>query len=186
MFSSNGRINGVQYFVGYFHYYATLLIILSEADGFARGKYLDFDMKFTKFQISLILESKDVIKPSLFSELMWSIPFATLYLCAWVYQFQSNVLLSNLRRNAEGNVVTEKHVMPNGGFFKYVSSPHMFFEIILYLSLYGILYANTSWKYVLIWVFANQIINAHLTHEWYLKAFRNYPKSRKALIPKIF
>lgn len=119
-------------------------------------------------------------------ELMYALPFATLFLCAWINQFHSNILLSNLRKNSTGQVITQKHIMPTGGYFEYVSSPHMFFEILIYISLFGILHQNTSWKYVVIWVVSNQIINARLTHQWYLKTFKNYPQSRKALIPKIF
>lgn len=84
-----------------------------------------------------------------------------------------------------GAVVTEKHLMPGGGFFDFVSSPHMFWEIVMYTALTVILLPNISWIWVYLWVVSNQIENAWLTHKWYLETFKNYPKDRRAIIPGI-
>lgn len=157
-----------QYLVGYFHYYGAILIILSQAQGFVRGG----DQKITPNGGSPL-------------DLLLALPFAAIFLFAWIQQYQSNMILANLRKNPAGMVVTQKHLMPVGGFFEYISSPHMFFEILLYLSLQVILYKNTSWIYVVLWVISNQIENSWLTHQWYKKTFPNYPKSRKAIIPRI-
>lgn len=75
--------------------------------------------------------------------------------------------------------------MPEGGFFDFVSSPHMFFEILMYVALTIILSGNSSWIWVLLWVVSNQIENAWLTHKWYLGTFPNYPKERKVIFPGI-
>lgn len=84
-----------------------------------------------------------------------------------------------------GTIVTEKHLLPEGGYFDVVSSPHMFWEIVMYISLTVILIGNTSWLWVFVWVASNQIENAWLTHKWYLETFKDYPKERRAIIPGI-
>lgn len=82
-----------------------------------------------------------------------------------------------------GAVVTERHLMPVGGYFDVVSAPHMLFEVLMYVFLTVILAGNTSWLWVLIWVVVNQIENAWLSHKWYLETFKDYPKDRRAIIP---
>lgn len=76
--------------------------------------------------------------------------------------------------------------MPQDGFFDFVSSPHMFFEIVMYVALAIMLSGNKSWLLVLLWVIVNQVQNAIMTHKWYLETFPNYPKERKVIIPGIF
>lgn len=62
----------------------------------------------------------------------------------------------------------------------------MLFEVLLYVALSGIVYGNTSFIYVLIWVLVNQLETSWLTHKWYKENYKNYPKERKAIFPKIF
>jgi 3-oxo-5-alpha-steroid 4-dehydrogenase 3 / polyprenol reductase len=95
------------------------------------------------------------------------------------------MIFINLRKNKTGNVVTETHLLPKGGLFKYVSSPHMTCEIAMYLVLFIVLHQNTSYIYCLAWVITNQLANALLTHQWYKDTFSDYPTARKALIPYI-
>jgi 3-oxo-5-alpha-steroid 4-dehydrogenase 3 / polyprenol reductase len=113
-------------------------------------------------------------------------PFAAVFLYAWYHQFQSNLILANLRKNKEGRVVTEKHMMPVGGYFELVSSPHMFFEIVMYAAYFAILYQNISALYVCLWVLCNQTENAWLTHVWYKEQYKNYPIQRRAVFPRLF
>lgn len=75
--------------------------------------------------------------------------------------------------------------MPMGGYFDFVSAPHMLFEILMYTCLTVALLGNTSWLFVFVWVVTNQIENAWLSHKWYLEAFKNYPKERRAIFPGI-
>jgi 3-oxo-5-alpha-steroid 4-dehydrogenase 3 len=93
------------------------------------------------------------------------------------------MIFINLRKLKDGKVATETHSMPKGGWFEYVSSPHMTAEVGMYLTLYVLLFQNTSYIYCLSWVITNQLSNALLTHQWYKETFKNYPKERKALIP---
>lgn len=101
----------------------------------------------------------------------------------WYKQFESNMIFINLRKNKSGSVVTETHLLPKGGLFKYVSSPHMTCEVAMYAVLYLLLHQNTSYIYCLAWVVTNQFSNALLTHKWYKETFSDYPKERKAFIP---
>lgn len=93
------------------------------------------------------------------------------------------MIFINLRKSKTGAVVTETHLLPKGGLFKYVSSPHMTCEVAMYLTLYVLLHKNTSFIYCLAWVVSNQFSNSLLTHRWYKETFSDYPKERKAFIP---
>jgi 3-oxo-5-alpha-steroid 4-dehydrogenase 3 / polyprenol reductase len=79
--------------------------------------------------------------------------------------------------------VTETHLLPRGGLFKYVSSPHMTCEVAMYSVLMLLLHSNTSYIYCLAWVITNQLSNALLCHKWYKETFSDYPAERKAFIP---
>lgn len=59
--------------------------------------------------------------------------------------------------NVLGKAISNGHFMPKGGWFKYVSSPHLLAEITMYTTLTVILWHNSTWKYVLFWVLANQV-----------------------------
>uniref|UniRef100_U5EHQ2 Polyprenal reductase n=1 Tax=Corethrella appendiculata TaxID=1370023 RepID=U5EHQ2_9DIPT len=142
VFSSKIKINLSHYFVGYIHYFGTVVLTLSQSEGFVRSP----THRSATFS---------------FGTLIWT----CLFLYAWYHQFKSNLILANLRKNKQGNVVTEEHKLPVGGYFEKISSPHMFFEILMYVALYGILCENTSWIWIFIWVLTNQVSNAWLTHQ---------------------
>lgn len=194
IFSSHSKINITHYIVGYFHYFGAFLVIISQAPGFVRGTD------------DLAIIDIDSILPR-------NLTVMLLFFTAWYQQCRANFMLANLRKNRKGkiaaikwycnnsslidtsrclfivdvlyvgDIVTEKHLLPDGGFFDFVSSPHMFFEILMYIILTLVLYANVSWWWVLLWVVSNQLENAWLTHKWYLTTFKNYPKERRAIIP---
>ncbi|XP_037032314.1 polyprenol reductase [Bradysia coprophila] len=163
VFSSTSKINLSHYIVGYFHYFGALLAIISQAQGFVRGS-----------QAELIRWDDITLRHNI---------AIGVFLYAWYNQFISNLILASLRKNNAGTVITQKHLLPTGGYFESVSSPHMFFEVVIYVALYIILHNNSSWLFVLCWVISNQIENAWLTHKWYVETFPDYPKSRKAIFP---
>lgn len=106
-----------------------------------------------------------------------------IFLYLWFKQFESNMIFISLRKDKKGKISTETHSMAKGGWFKYLSSPHMTAEVGMYLILYALLFKNTSYIYCIGWVVSNQLSNALLTHKWYKVTFPNYPKERKAFIP---
>lgn len=165
VFSSKLKMNLSAYLVGYVHYFGEVVALLSQADGFVR------------------MDATTSLLPYRF-ELTPRIAFwIAVFIYAWRYQFQSNLILANLRKDRTGAVTTQKHSIPRGGYFELISSPHMFFEIVMYVALYGLTWRNTSSLYVLGWVISNQMMNAWLTHQWYRENFKEYPTTRRALIP---
>ncbi|XP_059622582.1 polyprenol reductase [Phlebotomus argentipes] len=165
IFSRSSRINIAHYLVGYVHYFGALVVILGHAQGF-------------------VTASASTVTRDQLSWRLWLAGGAFAF--AWWQQWRSNVILARLRMDAKGNVVTEKHLMPSGGFFDIVSSPHMMFECLMYASLAPLMLGNTAWLLVCIWVIANQAQVAHLTHIWYRETFPDYPRQRRALFPGIF
>lgn len=153
------------YFCGYLHYYGLVVLIIAKSDGFNTERYE---------HILIINGAKEVLL-AVFSSLVF------LYLS--YKQFETNIIFINLRKSKSGKIITEGHVLPQGGWFKYISSPHMFTEVGMYIILYVLLVKNTTYIYCLFWVVSNQICNSLLTHKWYMQTFKDYPRDRKAIIP---
>ncbi|XP_075152579.1 polyprenal reductase-like [Haematobia irritans] len=167
IFSKKNKINIGHYIVGYLHYFGAILAVLANAEGFVKGS-LPSEINLSKISLTQYFS-------------------IGLFLFSWWYQYQSNIILVNLRKDAKtGRVATDKHLLPKGGFFELVSSPHMLFEIGLYIALLiGFLFESFTWWLVVIWVISNQVYNAICTQSWYKETFKNYPKQRKAIIPFI-
>lgn len=108
--------------------------------------------------------------------------WAIIFIFAWCTQFHSHWILANLRKDNKGHVVSEKYAIPHGGLFKFISTPHMFSEILMYVALYGIVPSQTV-LLLMLFVTANQVPTALATHKWYKAKFKDYPVKRKAIIP---
>lgn len=68
------------------------------------------------------------------------------------------MILVNLRKDRKtGQVKSEQHFLPMEGFFRWISSPHMFFEILMYIALLGIVPQSWTWKFIVLWVICNQV-----------------------------
>lgn len=163
IFSSSSKINLSHYLVGFLHYFGTITAILGASEGF--------------------VGNETARRPNFDTVSITDLSFVWLFLYSWFYQLQSNLILVNLRKNKSGKVVTEKHLMPSGGYFELVSAPHMLFEILMYLALFGLLRSNVTSAYCFVWVLLNQAHNALMTHKWNRETFKDYPKKRKAVIP---
>lgn len=111
-----------------------------------------------------------------------------LALFAWG-SWQQNIVVhqfAKLRQDKSGKVENTKHHIPHGGLFEYVSCPHYFTEILIYLSMNIIFnFRNTMMIWMFIFVLVNQLITGHFSHKWYKETFPTYPKERKATIPYI-
>lgn len=110
---------------------------------------------------------------------------AGLLLFAWAYreQWRANVAMAAVRKNSSGRVATHEHRVITGGLFELVSSPQMFTEMVLYGAWYVVLWGSSGWKYVLLFVWGNQLEIALISHRWYQDKFDDYPRNRKAIIP---
>lgn len=82
--------------------------------------------------------------------------------------------------------------MPTEGWFKYVSCPHYFAEILIYCS-YVLLMGThrgggfgQGYVLVALWVFSNQACVAGSMHQWYQRKFEDYPRGRKRMIPGVW
>ncbi|KAI8108235.1 hypothetical protein M9434_006264 [Picochlorum sp. BPE23] len=98
-------------------------------------------------------------------------------------QSHSHYILSTLGKSKN----TRRYVIPRGGLFQFVSCPHYFGEIVLYvgLALTGTEGTLSGW-YPCVWVVLNLILAARMTHAWYKEHFKTYPATRKALIPFLY
>ncbi len=76
------------------------------------------------------------------------------------------------------------YYIPYGGLFKYISSPNLFGEIIEWTGWAIMSWCLPSLSFAL-WTMANLIPRAVNHHGWYHHRFVDYPKERKAIIPKV-
>lgn len=92
----------------------------------------------------------------------------------------SDSLLINLRKPEEIG-----YKIPQGFLFNYISCPNYLGEIIQWIG-----FALMAWNFpaftFLIWTVANLLPRVSEHHKWYQDHFKDYPKNRKALIPKIW
>ncbi|KAH8413344.1 hypothetical protein KR009_010085 [Drosophila setifemur] len=164
IFSRHSKINLSHYAVGYAHYFGAVIALMSNTSGFVRGSQpavftLD---KLTGQQVLYLI----------------------VFFMAWQQQFACNMILVNLRKDPRtGQVKTERHLLPRGGMFNVLSSPHMFLEVVMYFCIADLYMPVRIWRLIFLWVASNQTINALLTHRWYIETFRDYPKNRRAIIP---
>lgn len=177
-------MNLIHYLFAHLAEYGVFVIILAEASGFESG---ELEMRNIQTAYWFHNPSKGQ-SPIAFKAENHEILLAIIASLIFVYfsykQNESNMILINLRRNKNGSVdATEKHFLPNGGLFKYISSPHMTCEVVIFLSLYILLHQNTSSIYLLATVIANQFFFALFTHRWYKENFPEYPKDRRAFVP---
>jgi very-long-chain enoyl-CoA reductase len=94
--------------------------------------------------------------------------------------FYHHWLLASLRKTGE-----KKYSVPQGGLFSYVAAPHYFFELIGWLGL-----ALTSAHFIPLLSFVSMTVylfdRAMGQTSWNQKTFKDYPRSRKHIIPFVF
>ena len=76
------------------------------------------------------------------------------------------------------------YFIPQGGLFKYVSSPNLFGEIIEWTGWAIMSWCLPSMSFA-IWTFANLVPRALDHHRWYKRRFDDYPQERMAVFPFI-
>jgi len=93
--------------------------------------------------------------------------------------WQADNILIHLRKPGETG-----YKIPYGGFFRFISCPNHFSEIIEWFG-----FALMTWSLpglaFAIWTLVNLMPRALQHHKWYQKTFSDYPANRKALIPYI-
>ncbi|KAL3896417.1 MAG: hypothetical protein SGPRY_013277, partial [Prymnesium sp.] len=94
--------------------------------------------------------------------------------------YHSDGVLRSLRRPGD-----TRYKIPRGGAFELVSCANYLGEIIEWTG-YAIAARTFGAFAFAFFTFANTGPRAHHHHQWYLKHFDDYPKSRRALIPWIW
>ena len=97
-----------------------------------------------------------------------------------IINIRSDNKLISLRLKNEEN----KYVIPNGELFNYMSCPNFFGELVEWLG-FAIITVNLGSLSFFIWTFINLVPRAISHHKWYKDNFKDYPKNRKAIIPKL-
>lgn len=92
---------------------------------------------------------------------------------------QADNILINLRKPGETG-----YKIPRGGAFEWVSGANFFGEIIEWYG-WGLAGGHGAGMAFGVFTMFNIAPRAYATHNWYLKKFPDYPKSRKAVVPYI-
>ena len=103
-----------------------------------------------------------------------------IFLLGMLINIKSDDILINLRKSG-GN----GYHVPKGFFFKYVSSPNYFGEIIEWFG-WSLLSMSPAGFVFFIWTSANLIPRARSNNEWSKLNIPDYPKNRKSIIPFIY
>lgn len=103
-----------------------------------------------------------------------------LFIAGMFINIQSDYILLKLRKQGDNN-----YIIPYSGFFRFVSSPNYFGEIIEWIG-WAVLTWSFSGLAFAVFTLANLAPRAYSNHKWYKNKFSSYPKNRKALIPFIY
>ena len=112
--------------------------------------------------------------------LSWKFITGTIiFLTGFIVNKISDEKLRNLRNDG-----INEYVVPSGWLFEYISCPHYFGEIVEWAG-WAVLTWSIPGLAFFVFTFANLFPRAISTHKWYRLNFRDYPSSRKAIIPFI-
>jgi 3-oxo-5-alpha-steroid 4-dehydrogenase 1 len=107
------------------------------------------------------------------------------YYAALALTLHSDSIIRNLRSREEIDSGEKVYRIPQGGLFRWVSSPSYLTELIGWAGL-----ALCTWSLAGVFIFtisaANLVPRAVATHRWYRERFPEYPPERKALIPFVW
>lgn len=106
----------------------------------------------------------------------------TLYAISLALNIHSDAILRNLRTPDEVDRGERVYRIPQGGLFRYVSSPSYLTELCAWTG-FAIFTWSLGGVFILAISTANLVPRALATHRWYQEKFPDYPQSRKALIP---
>jgi protein-S-isoprenylcysteine O-methyltransferase Ste14 len=100
-----------------------------------------------------------------------------LFIAGYVINRGSDRILRALRAPGETG-----YKIPRGGFYRLLSSPNYFGEILIWTG-----WAVATWSLAgvafALWTTANLLPRALTNHAWYRETFPDYPRERKALFP---
>lgn len=100
-----------------------------------------------------------------------------LFLTGMAINIHSDNTLLSLRKASRNG-----YAIPRGGFFKYISCPNFFGEILEWTGFAIMTWSPAALAFA-VWSFVNLVPRALDHHRWYRKKFQDYPPGRKAIIP---
>ena len=107
------------------------------------------------------------------------------YYACFVLNVRSDAIVRNLRSRDEVASGAKVYRIPEGGLFRWVSSPSYLTELVAWAG-----FAVCTWSLAGAFIFvvsaANLVPRAHATHRWYRERFPEYPRERRALIPYVW
>ncbi|XP_064613893.1 polyprenol reductase-like [Liolophura sinensis] len=109
-------------------------------------------------------------------------------LFAWVtYQDHAcQPALSNTRRNRAGHIVTVDHKLPKGGWYDTVACPGYLMTVLSHVAI-GVTLGpqHGSWWVCTGYVTISHVVRALERRRWYRLKYEDFPRSRKAIFPKL-
>jgi len=138
-----------------------MAVIFNLMNGFVNGYYL---FELTSYSAAWLYDPRFITGTILF-------------IAGFVINKNADKYLRNLKSNSGGG-----YGLPEGGLFRWISSPHYFGEIIEWTG-WAILTWSLPGLAFAVFTFANLAPRAWAHHRWYRQTFSNYPRKRKALIP---
>jgi 3-oxo-5-alpha-steroid 4-dehydrogenase 1 len=103
-----------------------------------------------------------------------------LFLAGLAVNVHADEILRRLRRPGETG-----YTIPQGGFFRLVSSPNYLGEIVEWCGFALATFSLPGLSFAL-WTMANLVPRALAHHRWYQRTFPDYPPERKAIVPGIY
>lgn len=101
------------------------------------------------------------------------------FLAGLTVNVYSDALLRRLRRDGG-----DEYLIPYGGFFRWVSSPNYFGEVVEWTG-WAVLTWSPPGAVFALWTAANLVPRALVAHDWYRSRFPEYPEERRAILPWI-
>jgi len=102
----------------------------------------------------------------------------SIFILGMAINIHSDKILLRISKEKKG------YKIPYGGFYKWITSPNYLGEIIEWIG-WAIMTWSLSGFVFALWTTFNLLPRALKHHSWYKDKFDNYPKDRKAIIPKI-
>ncbi len=101
------------------------------------------------------------------------------FVAGGIINWWSDQILLNLRKGGK-----KGYFIPRGGLFRWISCPNFFGEILEWTGFAIMTWSPAALVFVL-WSFFNLVPRALDHHKWYKKTFPDYPKERKAILPRL-
>ncbi|GAB4822043.1 hypothetical protein N2152v2_009089 [Parachlorella kessleri] len=173
------RMHGIAYLFGLSYYLVVPLTVLPE------GAVADvYGVLKRPQQLQQPLPAPALVVAALTS-LQWAGVGA--FFAGNLLQWHSHKLLAGLAPKLEGPGAKPAYKVPYGGGFDLVSCPHYLGEIVIYAGLLLAEGGNRLLMWLMLgWVLSNLLLAGGLTHRWYKKRFKAYPKDRRAILPFVY